>query len=127
MVNTGVVVRAAGLILAILVPPVVVIRALLGTESDSPLWYLIVVAFFVSFYVGGRFAGRAEPATAVKHGAVAGAVAFAAAVVVAVLRNLVVGRPMGLAALVTVLVFSQVAVSISALGGFRARRSAVRA
>ena len=121
------VVRAAGLILAILVPPVVVIRALLGTESDSPLWYLIVVAFFVSFYVGGRFAGRAEPATAVKHAAVSGAVAFGAAVAVAVVRNLVVGRPMGLAALVTVLVFSQVAVSISALGGFRARRSAVRA
>ena len=124
MVRWDVVARAAAVILAILVPPVIVIRALLGTESDSPLWYLVVVAFFVSFFVGGRVAGRAEPATAVKHAALAGAVAFGVALLVAVVRNLVVGRPMGLAALVTVLVFSQVAVSISAFGGLMARRRA---
>ena len=115
--------RAAAVILAILVPPVVIIRALLGTESDSPLWYLVVVAFFVSFFVGGRVAGRADPANAGKHGALAGAVAFGAAVLVAVVRNVVTGRPMGLAALVTVLVFSQVAMSVSALGGLLARRA----
>ena len=116
------VLRGAAIVLAILVPPVVVIRSLLGPDSDSPLWNLIVVLFLVSFVVGGAAtAGRAEHGP-IKHAAAAGAAAFGAALLIGLVRNLLTGWSLGLAGFVTALLLWQIAVSLSMVGGLFGRR-----
>ena len=113
---------AVAVILAILVPPVTVVRALLGSNSDSPLWYVVLLAFFASFVAGGAVAANRAEASPLTQAALAAAIAFGAAVVVAVIRNVVTGRSMGVAAFVTAILFAQIAVSLSVLGAFLARR-----
>jgi hypothetical protein len=110
-------VRSVVTILAILVPPIAVVRTLLGSGSDSPLWNLIIVAFLASFVIGGAVAASHAPAAPLKHAAVAGAVAFAIALAGGLVRNAVTGWSLGLAGLVTALLLWQIATSISLLGG----------
>ena len=120
--DRGVLVRAVAVILGLLVPPVVVIRTILGPESDSPLWNLIVVAYLVSFVVGGAYAAKAAPVAPMKHAAAAGAGAFAVALVVGLLRNLLTGWSLGLAGFVTALLLWQIATSLAVVGGLLGRR-----
>ena len=120
--DRGVLVRAVALILGLLVPQVVVIRTILGPASDSPLWNLVVVAYLVSFVVGGAYAARAAPAAPIKHAAAAGAGAFAAALVLGLLRNLLAGWSLGLAGVVTALLLWQIATSLALVGGLLGRR-----
>ena len=122
MIDRSVVGRATALILLLLVPPVVVIRTLLGPSSDSPLWNLIVVAFLVSFVVGGVVAAGRAPAAPLKHAAVSGAVAFGIALLFGLLRNLLTGWSLGLAGVVTALLLWQIATSLSLLGGVLGNR-----
>ncbi|HEX7168886.1 MAG TPA: hypothetical protein VF230_18050, partial [Acidimicrobiales bacterium] len=67
--------RGVAVIVAILVPPVVFVRAMLGSESESPLWTLIPLAFVLGFTIGGIAAARRAPVAPVKHAALAGAIA----------------------------------------------------
>jgi hypothetical protein len=120
--DRAVVARAAGVILVLLVPPVVVVRTILGPDSDSPLWNLIVVAFLVSFVAGGVVAGGRAPDSPLKHAAAAGASAFGVALLVGLLRNLLTGWSLGLAGAVTALLLWQIATSLSLLGGLVASR-----
>jgi hypothetical protein len=120
--DRGVLVRAVALILGLLVPPVVVIRTILGPDSDSPLWNLIVLAYLVSFVVGGAYAAKAASQAPVKHAAAAGAGAFGVALVVGLLRNLLTGWSLGLAGFVTALLLWQIATSLALVGGLLGRR-----
>ena len=122
MIDRRTVLRATLVILAILVPPVVVIRSVLGPESDSPLWNLIVVTFLVSFVVGGVVAAMRAPAAPLKHSAVAGAAAFGVALLFGLVRNLLTGWSLGLAGFVTALLLWQIATSLSMLGGLIGNR-----
>lgn len=120
--DRGVLARAVALILGVLVPPVVIVRTVLGPESDSPLWNLIVLAYLVSFVVGGAYAARAAPRAPIKHAAAAGAGAFAVALAVGLLRNLLTGWSLGLAGFVTALLLWQIATSLALVGGLLGRR-----
>lgn len=120
--DRGAVVPAALVTLAILVPPFAVLRALLGTGSDSPVLSLVVLVFFVSFLTGGAVAARRSPASPLRHSAAAAALAFSAVVAAAVARNIATGRPMGVPALVTALLLTQIAVSLAVVGGLLGRR-----
>ena len=117
-----VIVRAAAVTLAVLVPPVIAIRTLVGPSDDSPLWNLIVVLFLVSFVVGGAVAGAKAPDSPLKHAAATGAVAFGVALLLGLLRNLLTGWSLGLAGVVTALLLWQIATSLSLLGGLLGRR-----
>ena len=117
----------AGVILALLVPPVVAIRSLLGPDSDSPLWNLIVVVFLVAFVVGGVVTAKRSADAPLKHAAAAGAAAFGVALLIGLLRNALTGWSLGLAGLVTALLLWQIATSLSLIGGVIGRRRAPRA
>ena len=117
MIDRPTVLRATAVILGILVPPVVVIRTILGPDSGSPLWNLIVIAFLVSFVAGGVVAALRAPAAPLKHAAAAGAAAFGVALLIGLVRNLLTGWSLGLAGLVTALLLWQIATSLSMLGG----------
>ncbi len=116
------IVRGVVVTLAILVPPVAVIRTLLGSQSSSPLWNLIVVAFLVSFLAGGAVAATKAPDAPMKHAAAAGAAAFGIALAGGLVRNAVTGWSLGLAGLITALLLWQIATSLAMLGGFVATR-----
>ena len=122
MIDRSTIVRGVVVTLAILVPPVAVIRALLGSQSSSPLWNLIVVAFLVSFVVGGGVAATKAPDAPMKHAAATGAVAFGIALAGGLIRNAVTGWSLGLAGLVTALLLWQIATSLAMLGGFLTTR-----
>lgn len=120
--DAATVLRGTAVVLGILVPPVVVIRTLLGPESESPLWNLIVVVFLVSFVAGGAFTAARAAAAPMKHAAAAGAAAFGIALVIGLLRNLLSGWSLGLAGAVTALLLWQIATSLALVGGLLGRR-----
>ena len=120
--DRGVVARGIAVVLVILVPPVIVIRSILGPASDSPVWNLIVVLFIVSFVVGGAVTGSRAATSPLKHAAVAGAGAFGVALVAGLLRNLLTGWSLGLAGFITALLLWQIATSLALLGGVVGRR-----
>jgi hypothetical protein len=121
------VLEGAGLTLLVLVPPVVVIRSLLGPESDSPLWNLIVVVFLTAFVAGGVVTAKRAPEAPLKHAAAAGATAFGVALVIGLLRNALTGWSLGLAGIVTALLLWQIATSLSLLGALLGRRRSASA
>jgi hypothetical protein len=108
--------------LVLLVPPVVLIRTIVGPGSDSPLWNLIVVAFIVSFVAGGAVAGGRAATSPMKHAAASGAIAFGIALLFGLVRNAVTGWSLGLAGAVTALLLWQIATSLSLVGGVLAAR-----
>jgi hypothetical protein len=127
VIDRTVVVRGALVVLALLVPPVVLIRSVLGPDSDSPLWNLIMVVFLVSFPVGGAVAANRSVRAPLQHAAAAGAAAFGAALLFGLVRNLLTGWSLGLAGLVTALLLWQIATSLALLGGaVAARRRRIR-
>ena len=122
MIDRPTVVRGVIVTLVLLVPPVAVIRTLLGARSSSPLWNLIVVVFLVSFVVGGAVtAARADEAP-MKHAAIAGAAAFGLALAGGLVRNAVTGWSLGLAGVLTALLLWQIATSLAMFGGLLASR-----
>jgi hypothetical protein len=122
LIDRTVVGRAVVVTLVLLVPPVVVIRTIVGPGSDSPLWNLIVVAFIVSFVAGGAVAGARAAASPMKHAAASGAIAFGIALLFGLVRNAVTGWSLGLAGAVTALLLWQIATSLSLVGGVLAAR-----
>jgi hypothetical protein len=127
VIDRNTILRGVVVTLALLVPPVAVIRTLLGAASTSPLWNLIVVAFLVSFVAGGAVAATRAPDAPLKHAAASGAAAFGIALAGGLVRNAVTGWSLGLAGLVTALLLWQIATSLALLGGFftsRRRRTA---
>ena len=128
MIDRSAVAKGVVLTLALLVPPVAVIRTLLGAPSSSPLWNLIVVVFLVSFPIGGGFAATKSADAPMKHAAITGAAAFGIALAGGLVRNALTGWSLGLAGLVTALLLWQIATSLALLGGFlttrRRRRTA---
>ena len=120
--DRAVVARAVGVVLLVLVPPVVLVRTILGPDSDSPLWNVIVLAFLVSFVVGGIVAAARSAEAPLKHAAATGAVAFGLALLAGLVRNLLTGWSLGFAGIVTALLLWQIAVSLSMLGGVLGRR-----
>ena len=126
MIDRATIVRGVLVTLAVLVPPVAIIRTLLGSQSSSPLWNLIVVAFLVSFVVGGAVTAAKAPDAPMKHAAIAGAAAFGVALAGGLIRNAATGWSLGLAGVVTAVLLWQIATSLAMLGGFvttRRRRS----
>ena len=121
-VDPAAIVAGAGVTLAVLIPPVAIIRALVGSRDDSSLWSAIPVAFLVAFALGGGVAARRAPAGPVKHAAVAGAAAFAVALAIGLVRNAMTGWDLSVAALVTAILFWQIAVAVSVVGGVLASR-----
>ena len=124
MIDHAAVLRGAAVALAVLVPPVAVVRALLGNDDDSALWSVIPLAFLVAFTAGGSVAARRSTRAPLVNGAVAAGAAFGAALAVGVVRNLLTGWSMGIAALVTAVLFWQIAASLGMLGAFLAVRRA---
>jgi hypothetical protein len=121
-VDKGVVVRGAGIGLAVLVPPVAIVRALLGNDDDSPLWTIVPLAFLLAFPLAGGVAARRAPTAPLAHGALAAAAAFGVALLGGIVRNLVAGWSMTLAAFVTGVLFWQIAISLGVLGAYLAGR-----
>lgn len=111
--------RAAGtgalLALAILEPPVQIVRAL-DKGDDSYWWVVGAVALLVAFAVGGWWAARRQPARPFLHGAVAAAMAF---VVVAIIGAFTSDEGLNIAS--TILV-GQIAVSLGVLGAWVSTR-----
>lgn len=111
--------RTAGtgalLALAILEPPVQIVRAL-DKGDDSYWWVVGAVAMLLAFAVGGWWAARRQPARPFLHGAAAAAMAF---VVVAVVGALTSDDGLNIAS--TILV-GQIAVSLGVLGAWVSTR-----
>ena len=124
MITWPAVLRGAAVALAILVPPIAIVRAWLGNDDDSPLWSIIPIAFLVAFPAGGFVAARRSPSTPYVNGAAAGAAAFGAALAFGLVRNLATARPMGVAAFVTAVLFWQIATALGLLGAYAAGRRA---
>ena len=124
VIDRSAVVRGASIALAVLVPPIAIVRALLGGDDDSPLWTVIPLAFLVAFPVGGFFAARRAMSAPYVNGAAAAGTAFGIALLVGLVRNLVSGWSMGMAALVTAVLFWQIAASLGLAGAFLAVRRA---
>ena len=122
LIDRTTIVRGVLVTLALLVPPVAVVRTLLGSQSSSPLWNLIVVAFLVSFVVGGGVAAARAADAPMKHAAIAGGAAFGLALAGGLIRNAVTGWSLGFAGLVTALLLWQIATSLAMFGGFVATR-----
>ena len=124
MIDRAAVLRGAAVALAVLVPPVAIVRALLGNDDDSALWSVIPVAFLLAFTAGGSVAARRADRAPFVNGAAAAGAAFGVALGAGVVRNLVTGWSMGIAALVTAVLFWQIAASLGMLGAFVAMRRA---
>jgi putative membrane protein (TIGR04086 family) len=119
------VVVSAALILAILLPPVQIVRALKSNDApyeESFLWVVPVVFILIGFPVGGWFAGRRRPRSALLHGAAAAFLAYLLTVGVAIIRLIVSGDGLKGSTLVSMLLYLQIAVSLGTLGGYLAGR-----
>jgi len=121
-VNVGAVARGAATTLVILLPAFVLVRLAVGDDSSSPLLYLVLVAFLLSFTIGGAVAGHGAPDLPLKHAAAAGAVAFGIAFAIAVVRNLATGRAMTMGGILFALVLWGTATTIATIGALVGRR-----
>lgn len=118
------VLTAAGWILVIVLPVVEVVRALRsgdGPNDESALWVVPVAAVFAGFPIGGFIAARRQPATPLIHGIAAGALAVAVTEAIAVVR-LTLNGDLDAGTIVFMLLYLQIAVSLSVLGAYVAGR-----
>ncbi|MGH9155238.1 MAG: hypothetical protein ACRD1K_05185 [Acidimicrobiales bacterium] len=121
--------RAAldGAALAVLVtlPPTVAVQLFKGDDlegQESNLWVVPVVAMLVGFFLGGRRAALRRPEAPLVHGAAAAAVAMAALAALTVVRRLVGGDGIGTPLVITMILLTQVTVSVGVLGGYATTR-----
>ena len=118
------VLAAAGWILVIVLPVVEVVRALRsgdGPNDESAMWVLPVVAVFAAFPIGGFIAARRQPAAPLVHAIAAGALAVAVTEAIAAVRLALKGD-LDAGTIVFMLLYLQIAVSLSVLGGYVAGR-----
>jgi predicted permease len=123
--------RVAGIgaivILAISVPPAVVIAALKSSDvvgRESNLWVIAAVAILVAFAAGGVIAGRRRPDMPYIHSAAAAIAAELVLLAYAVVRHAVEHRT---TSWVSLALLFQIGISLSLLGGhFSQRRQAAR-
>jgi len=120
--DSAAVMRGVAVTLAILIPPVIIVRAYLGSRSDSPVLYAVLLAFLASFPAGGAAAASRAPSSRMTNAAVTGGLAFGVAFAASVARNVVTGRSMSLAGVLFAAVLSSIAVTLAMTGGFLAGR-----
>ena len=110
--------------LAIVLPVVEVVRALRSSDAageESAMWVVAVLAVFVGYPVGGYVAARRQPTTPLIHAMAAGALAFLVTAAIAIVRLLITDG-MDAGTIVFLLLYLQIAVSLSVLGAFVAGR-----
>ena len=115
----------AAVALAVTLPAVWIVRAL-GPDEDSPLWVVPVVALLAGHVLGGAVAARRLPARPVVAAALAGVVAFVVSFAVNGGRRALGDGGVGLTFVVTALVYLQIAVAASVVGGVLGGRAARR-
>ena len=123
--------NAAGVAVAVTLPPTVAVRLLRGDTGDgeeSPLWVVAVLALFAGFVIAGHVAGRRQPDAPLLHAAAAGSTAFAVLAAIAVVRRLLAGDGISAPLVITLGLLLQITVSLAVLGAYlglrrRARRS----
>lgn len=122
---------AAGVAVALTLPPTVAVRLLRGDTGDgdeSPLWVVAVLALFAGFVTAGHLAGRRRPEAPLLHAAAAGSTAFAVLAAIAVVRRLLAGDGISAPLVITLGLLLQITVSLAVLGAYlglrrRARRA----
>jgi predicted permease len=123
--DTRVVAIGALVVLAIAVPPAVIIAALKSEDvvgRESNLWVVAALAILVGFAAGGVVAGRRRPETPYVHSAAAAIVAEILLLAYVLVRHAVEHRTTNW---VSLALLFQIGVSISLLGGhFSLRRRA---
>jgi predicted permease len=120
---------AAGLAIAVTVPPTWLVRLLKGDDLDgqeSALWVVPVLALFVGFALAGHLAARRRPDAPLTHSAAAALAAFGLLSGVTVVRRVVRGDGLSGPLLITLLLLFQITVSLAVLGGYVATRREAR-
>jgi hypothetical protein len=118
---------AAGLILLVLGPPVLIVNIVSGDDrygEESNLWLIPALAIFVAFAMGGWLAARRQPRTPFVHAAVAAAIALVVIRVISMIVDVAQGD--GVSFPFAYLLLAQIAVSLSVLGAFFATRTPSR-
>ncbi|MBV9666123.1 MAG: hypothetical protein JOZ37_19325 [Actinobacteria bacterium] len=118
--------RVAGIgaivILAISVPPAVIIAALKSEDvvgRESNLWVIAAVAILVAFAAGGVVAGRRRPDMPYIHSAAAAVAAEVVLLLYVIVRHTVEHRS---TSWVSLALLFQIGISLSLLGGHFAQR-----
>lgn len=127
-IDRGAVLVGAVTALAILAPPVLIVRALKPSDlpyQESNLWVVAAAAFLVSFPIGGYVAARRQPERAYGAGALAAALAYVVVIVVSMLRRLASGTLRG-EFFTTAGLLATIAISLGIVGGHVASRRAAR-
>ncbi|HZQ84515.1 MAG TPA: hypothetical protein VFA83_06745 [Acidimicrobiales bacterium] len=125
--DTRVVGIGAMVILAISVPPAVIIAALKSEDvvgRESNLWVIAAVAILVAFAAGGVVAGRRRPDMPYVHSAAAAVAAELVLLLYVAVRHAVEHRS---TSWISLALLFQIGISLSLLGGhFAVRRQAAR-
>ena len=125
--DTRVVGIGAMVILAISVPPAVIIAALKSEDvvgRESNLWVIAAVAILVAFAAGGVVAGRRRPDMPYVHSAAAAVAAEVVLLLYVAVRHAVEHRS---TSWISLALLFQIGISLSLLGGhFAVRRQAAR-
>ena len=115
----------AVLIVAVTMPPVLIVRLFKDGDlpgQESNLWVVAVVAMFVGFVLGGHRAAKRRLDAPLLHAAVAAACAAGVMASIVIVRRLVTGDGVGVPLVVTLLLLLQIAVSLAIIGGYVAVR-----
>ena len=115
----GAVGRGAACVLFILLPMYVVLQLISGGDPDSSTWVFFVLALLFASMFGGWAAARDRPPRPLVHGTAGAASGLGVALGAGLLLNLVQGE-LGLAQVVTAVVFLYIGACLGLLGGLLA-------
>jgi hypothetical protein len=120
--------QGALLVLAVALPPAIVVRLLSGSDtSGSNAWVVAVIGIFAGFAVGGHLAARKRPASGITHATAAASLAYGALTAYTLIRHVVTGQTVDAALFVQLVLAGTIVISIGVLGGWVAVRQAARA
>jgi putative membrane protein (TIGR04086 family) len=112
--------------LAVVAPPVLIVRALKPSDlpyQESNLWVVAAAAYLLAFPIGGYVAARRDPRQPYTLGAGAAAIAYATVILIALIRRAVAGSVSG-GFFITAGLLATIATSLGVVGGHVASRRA---
>jgi NAD/NADP transhydrogenase alpha subunit len=118
----------AAVAVAVVVPPVLIVRALKGPDlphHESNLWVVAAAAFLLAFPIGGYVAAHHDPRRAYTLGSAAAALGYVAVIALALIRRAVAGD-VSAGFFATAGLLATIAIPLGVIGGHVASRRAAR-